>query len=108
MNQPELIFDEMKDKNIIDLIISELRLAEKKYPRWPDDLVHGAAIIGEEVGEIIRATLNNYYHGDKIENIKKEAVHTAVTAIRLILFLNRNEKKTESRSEGKSEQLEIF
>jgi len=68
-------------KNMID---SELEKAREKLPFWPEDVIHGAAILGEEAGEVIKAALQYRYEGGKREEIFKEAIQTAAMAIRLL------------------------
>ena len=72
----------------IDHIFCELRQAEKKFPSWPEDIVHGAGILVEEAGETMKAALD-YFYGrskDKFELIK-EASQTGAMAIRLLVSL---------------------
>jgi hypothetical protein len=73
---------------VIDLIFDELRKAEKKFPSWPKDIVHGAGILVEEAGETMKAALDLYYgrSGDSSELIK-EAAQTGVMVIRFLCSL---------------------
>lgn len=76
----------MNQNDVITEIFAELRRAEKKFPGWPDDIIHGSAIVVEESGELVRACLDYYYHRTKgKEEIIKEAIQTAAMAIRLLL-----------------------
>jgi hypothetical protein len=64
----------------------ELDKAERKFPGWPDDPVHGAGIICEESGELMQASLDFYYNRNKDPmEMLREAAHTAATAIRFIM-----------------------
>ncbi len=65
-------------------ILDELNRAIAKYPHWPEDMVHQAAIVCEESGELIRAVLNHEYHGASIEDVREEATQTAAMAIRFL------------------------
>jgi hypothetical protein len=68
----------------LDVIMEELMKAEKKHPIWPADPIHAAAIVAEESGELVRASLQFHYEkGSKLE-IMKEAAQTAATCIRLL------------------------
>lgn len=69
---------------IIKQILSEVERAEEKHPYWPEDIIHAASIVGEESGELTRAALQLIYEGGNVEDIKKEAIHTAATCIRLL------------------------
>jgi len=66
----------MTDADVFDLARAELARARAKYPHWPADLVHAAAIASEESGEVVKAV--NSYHwqqGDAtLEDIRAEAV----------------------------------
>ena len=79
----------MNDHDDIEsAILDELIKAKKKYPDWPDDMVHQAAIVSEESGELIRAVLNHVYHDGSIEDVRNEAIQTAAMAIRFLENLN--------------------
>lgn len=70
--------------DIFEEIEAEVHRAEKKHPGWPDDIVHASAIVNEESGELIRAALNHWYFKESKEEIRKEAIQTAATCIRLL------------------------
>lgn len=68
-------------------IMKELRNAESKHPSMGQDMVHRAAVVSEESGELVRATLMHHYEKGKLSDVRKEAVQTAAMAIRFILEL---------------------
>lgn len=72
---------------IISRIISEYKRAQIKHPKWPFDLIHGAAIVGEESGELIKAALENHYEPAKadINALWSEGIQTAAMAIRFLV-----------------------
>lgn len=43
------------------LIDFELAASRKKHPTWPRDIIHAAAVVAEESGELIRAALQAHY-----------------------------------------------
>ena len=51
---------------------------------WPIDIIHGAAIVGEEAGEVLKAALQHTYESKEYGPCLDEAIHTAVTAMRFI------------------------
>jgi hypothetical protein len=74
------------DKQAIELILAELAAAREKHPRWPTDAVHQAAIVAEESGELVRATLRwHYEEGVEWGEAMREARHTAATCVRLMV-----------------------
>ena len=75
----------MKLEKANELILDELKRAEKLFPNWPLDVVHGAAILAEEAGEVIKASLDAYYGRNDFENLRKEVVQTAAMALRFLL-----------------------
>lgn len=79
----------MTFEDAILLIKQELERAEKLHPVWPTDKIHAAAIVSEESGELVQACNNilNYIGCTEEDyyKVKKEAVHTAVTAIRFLI-----------------------
>ncbi len=81
----------MTESDILGDILTELKRAKKKHPSWPDHIVARAAVVGEEAGELIRAALNHKYESptpeqkaEWKEEMRKEAIHTAATAIRFL------------------------
>lgn len=72
---------------IIDEIIAEVARAQAKFPDWPTDIIHAAAIVGEESGELTQAALQWTYESGKLSEAKKEAVQVACTAIRFLIGL---------------------
>jgi hypothetical protein len=71
---------------IIEAILKELNIAENKFPDWPTDWIHAAAIVAEEAGELTRASLQLTYEDHKISwhDAEKEAIQTAAMAIRFL------------------------
>jgi NTP pyrophosphatase (non-canonical NTP hydrolase) len=73
---------------MIDILFIELKRAEEKFPGWPRDPVHGAAIMAEEAGELQKAALDFYYERHVgIDEMKKEAAQTAAMGLRFLLGL---------------------
>jgi len=68
-------------------IMNELDKAIEKHPVWPVDKIHNAAIVAEETGELVQACLKFLYENGPYENMRMEAVHVAVTAIRFLLAM---------------------
>lgn len=75
----------MTQEQAIDLITAELERARLLHPQWPTDCVHAAAIVCEEAGELAQAALDHTYSGQSSAGIRREAVHTAATAMRLLM-----------------------
>lgn len=78
-------------ESILNLIIDEYARATSKHPDWPTDIIHASAIVAEESGELTRAALHRTYENGSLEAAKKEAIQTAVTAIRFLEELDRYE-----------------
>jgi hypothetical protein len=68
-------------------VLDEIKRAESLHPYWPDDIIHQSAIVGEESGELIQAALDCKYKSWDMAKIRTEAIHTAATAIRLLINL---------------------
>jgi hypothetical protein len=69
---------------ILSAIVDELKRAEQKHPHWPTDIIHAAAIVGEESGELTRSALQAHYEKGNMDNCQVEAIQVAVTAIRFL------------------------
>ncbi|UOE48012.1 hypothetical protein MTO98_26735 [Mucilaginibacter sp. SMC90] len=74
----------MRLSEVVNEVIIEVNRAERKHPEWPEDKIHAAAIVGEESGELVRAALQHKYEGGGVEEIRREAIQTAATCIRLL------------------------
>ena len=73
-----------------ELIEEELQLAIKKHPYWPDDFLHGLAVIQEELGETFKACVDHtYFGGRNLEQIRHELAQTGCTVIRMLAYIER-------------------
>lgn len=73
-------------RRILSLIVAELDKAMRKHSHWPDaDIIHAAAIVAEESGELVRASLQYHYEGGDHAETTKEAIQTGAMAIRFLL-----------------------
>ena len=68
----------------IEAILFELERAETKFPTWPEDQIHAAAIVGEESGELIRAALQYQYERGELTELQKEGVQVGAMAVRFL------------------------
>lgn len=78
----------MNRRNAIELIIAELDKAEKKFPAWPTDPIHAAAVLGEEAGELHQACLDACYRGKDGLACETEAAQTGAMAVRFLMGLD--------------------
>jgi hypothetical protein len=75
-------------REFIDLLFDEAEKAEEKFPGWPTDPIHGAAIVAEEAGELQKAALDFFYgRHEGMDEMKKEAAQTAAMGLRFLLGL---------------------
>ena len=65
-------------------IQKELARAKVKFPWWPVDPIHAAAIVNEEAGELTQAALQFTYEKGPYIAMLDEAVQVAAMAIRFI------------------------
>ena len=77
----------MTESEAVCLIIEELIRAEEKFPEWPEDIVHGVAILIEEAGESMQAALDYVYLEGDIDRIRKELIQVGAMAIRNLINL---------------------
>jgi len=80
----------MTTAEIKTAIEAEIAKAMKKFPRWPTDPIHAAAVIAEECGELQQAVLESVYEPWKSsrEKIRTEAIQTAAMCIRFLMSLD--------------------
>jgi hypothetical protein len=82
----------MRPDEIATEIEIELKKACKKFPSFPCDVVHAAAIVAEEAGELIQAALDLKYGRVGLESgLRKcveEAAQTGAMVRRFLTNLN--------------------
>jgi len=78
----------MTDAEAIDAILDELILALRKWPNWTEDVVHGAAILGEEAGEVLRAALRLTYEGGSVDDLRREVCQCGAMCLRMLRHLD--------------------
>lgn len=87
-----MIYEDHLYQNLLKAVGGEIQRASKKFPAWPRDAVHAAAIIAEEMGELQQAALDYTYRriGTK-ERMFKEAVQLTAMGLRFLRNLERLE-----------------
>ena len=78
----------MKIEIALAQIFSEVERAEKLHPAWPTNPIHQAAIVTEESGELLQASLNHNEHKGSKKAMITEAIHTAARVIRFLKNIN--------------------
>lgn len=73
-----------------DAALHEVGRAVAKFPTWPTDPLHALAVLGEEFGELTKATLQHTYepHKATFDDVREEAVQTAAMALRFLASLD--------------------
>lgn len=72
-------------QNIICVEIKEERdRQDKKWGIQDHDEFKWLAILGEEVGEVNKAALENHFGSDSLDNYRKELVQVAAVAVAMI------------------------
>lgn len=77
----------MNQQDAINAVCEELKRAQAKFPLWPDDPVHAAAVVNEESGELIRAALQFNWEGGESASMLEEAVQVGAMAIRFLMSI---------------------
>ena len=78
----------MKIEIALAQIFSEVERAEKLHPDWPTSPIHQAAIVTEEAGELLQASLNHNEHKGSKKAMITESIHTAASVIRFLKNIN--------------------
>lgn len=101
MNQPAEMRLQTATASELYVLLNEieetLATAERQWPGWPQDLIHGAAVLAEEAGEVVQAALQlTYQHAKMPEGQRRQRLHlreellqTAAMAIRNLVALDR-------------------
>ncbi|MFW5871270.1 MAG: hypothetical protein ACOCVH_02160 [Verrucomicrobiota bacterium] len=95
MNQHDLRINSREWLDISTDVKEELLQAQYQFPAWPDDIIHGVAIMAEESGETVQAALLHTYEDGALDNVEKEAIQTAAMAIRLVTDIRRRREECE-------------
>lgn len=76
--------DTFIENMVINMILDEVKRAETKHPKFAADPVHRAAVVCEEAGELVRASLQYEYERGPLSEVLKEAIQTAATCVRIL------------------------
>lgn len=100
----------MNQNNINTQIVkinAELDRAVKKHPQFPIDIIHQVAIVQEEAGEAMRATLQCVYEGRAVSEVQKELIETAAMCIRVLdsIYTGRSERVNQLPTTLKDESI---
>lgn len=66
-------------------ILAELERAETKFPGFPTDPIHAAAVVAEESGELVQAALQFSYEDEGYQSMIREAIQTGAMALRFLI-----------------------
>jgi hypothetical protein len=72
-------------KRWLVLIVDEHKRAKEKFPKFPRDVIHAAAIVQEEAGELVRETLQVTYESGRYYDMHKEAIQTGAMVLRFLI-----------------------
>ena len=78
----------MKKEDIVKLILSERNKQDVKWGEQNHDIYKWLAILGEEIGEVNKAALEDQY-----DEVIDELIQIAAVSIAMIESLDRNRKK---------------
>ncbi len=72
--------------NIFSDALVELQSARKRYPTWPDDIVHATVVMVEESTEVLKAANEvRWQHKDTTAaDVRKEVIQTIAMCLRLL------------------------
>jgi NTP pyrophosphatase (non-canonical NTP hydrolase) len=68
-------------------VFDEVKRAQDKHPAFPLDKIHAAAIVAEEAGELVQASIDHEYSEACPERLREEAIQTAAMAFRFLFHL---------------------
>jgi Lar family restriction alleviation protein len=74
------------DAGSVREVVAEVGRAMNKFPTWPTDPLHAAAVVAEEAGELHKAALQHTYepHKSSLADVREEAIQTAAMALRFL------------------------
>lgn len=103
----------MTDEQIFNQVRAELAKARTRYPWWPVDMVHAAAIAAEESGEVVKAVNNRFWaHGDDSwADVQKEAIQAIAMWVRFLTETHDMDSGTLRQNlyvQGKSQSNDLY
>ena len=75
------------DKYVL-AFIEEFEEEERKFPSWPEDIIHAVSIMNEEAGESIQAAIDVFYKNNNTDHLENELIQTAAMCLRTLVNLN--------------------
>ena len=75
----------LEDKRWLILFADEVKCAREKPPTMGKDIVHAAAIVCEEAGELVRAALQVEYENGRYYDMHAEAIQVGAMALRFCI-----------------------
>ncbi len=86
-------------KDIMDMVMSEVRQSRKEIPEWPDGAVYAVNMIIVEIGLLAQRANQWVLHGEinKKRNMQYVATRIAAMAIRFIKHLDEYQKRSDER-----------
>jgi|GEM_PF-1265692 len=98
----------MSEQEAIALMLDELDKARAKHPQWPVDVLHAAAILSEESGEVVKASIDMTYAGGSVEDVRKELAQTGAMCLRMLINLDWAETLPEQLTEPRLGPADAF
>jgi hypothetical protein len=73
------------EQECLVMVLDELAYAKEKHPAWPADIIHAAAILSEEAGEVVKEC-NNVSENGRLgyDDCVTEAAQTGAMALRFL------------------------
>lgn len=69
-------------------ILGALAQARAKHPQWQADVIHSAAVLAEEAGEVVKAALDlTYFNAPNHQHLMAELAQVGAMAIRMLVNL---------------------
>lgn len=74
----------MTRQKAVAALISELKKAEIKHPKFPTDIIHAVSIMNEEAGESIKSAYDITYADGSLEHLINEVAQTGAMCLRIL------------------------
>ncbi len=77
-----------REEAAIREILTALAEARARHPQWQADVIHSAAVLAEEAGEVVKAALDlTYFNAPNHQQLKKELAQVGAMAVRMLVNL---------------------